>query len=311
MLKTYKELADKDGVFASHVIVNSKSELDYCLKDLETKQKHRKERFLFRGHNEAAFKLYTSSQRFWDYRDLAITGINYTEAIVKMIKTLKDGPLHDYYKRLGVIQNDWLYLSFLQHYGAPSPLLDFSRRYDVALFFAFDEVCFSGKTEIDNYVSMYYYRTVEAANGYSCSVIKLAEKAAENKLTMQGKQFWDDLSYPKIIAENETVIVPAYSRTSAIKNKNKEQVSIYSIANLNSTAQEGEFVCNGSSDKPLEEIWIRNSKACLHCIDIHKALYEYVLKDVLKSTIEEARRKYYPTERDLAYNTQMTLLSEL
>ena len=311
MLETYKQLVDKKEKFASHVVVNSRQELDQCLADLESKQNHRKERFLFRGHNEASYKLYTSSQRFWNYRNMATTRMNYTDAIVKMINILKAGPLYDYYKRLGVVQNDWLYLSFLQHYGAPSPLLDFSRKYDVALFFAFDEVKFASKNEIDNYVSMYFYRTVEAANGYSCSVIKLAEKTAENKQTMQGKQFWEDLSYSNIMADKETVIVPAYSGTTAIKNKKKEQVSTYSIANLNSTAQEGEFVCNGDAEKPLEEIWIKDEKKCLHCIDIHKALYEYVLKKVLKCSIEDARKKYYPTERDLARNAQIALLSDL
>lgn len=145
MLETYKQLVDKKEKFASHVVVNSRQELDQCLADLESKQNHRKERFLFRGHNEASYKLYTSSQRFWNYRNMATTRMNYTDAIVKMINILKAGPLYDYYKRLGVVQNDWLYLSFLQHYGAPSPLLDFSRKYDVALFFAFDEVKFEGK----------------------------------------------------------------------------------------------------------------------------------------------------------------------
>lgn len=311
-LPTYRDLDEKNSEFASHCIINTKEELDGCLSDLDAKESHKKERYLFRGHNEAKYKLYTSAQRYWDMRNLNCVGLNYTKSIVKMIDSIKanNHPFNSYLKRLDVVQNDWLILSFLQHYGAVTPLLDFSRKYLVALFFAIDKILFSNEKPIDNYVSLYYYRTVEAAKDVSVSITSLAGNNAKAKRIWQ-KNFWDDLSYEKIMNQNTTVILPAYSNCTKIVNSSKQRISTYTIANLNATAQEGEFVCNGDANKPLEKIWITADKKYIHCIDIHKGLYEYILTKIMNCSIDEARKRYYLDEKELAHNAQLEMLSSL
>ncbi len=312
-LESYKTIDEKTDVFASHTVVNTSEELLQCLDNLKTKESHKKERFLFRGHNEAKFKLYTSAQRFWDVRNLGSMGLNYTDSINRMIESIKDpkNALNNYLKRLDVIQNDWMILSFLQHYGAITPLLDFSRKYLVALFFAFDKVSFSNEKTIDNYVSIYYYKTVDAANSVSISITSLAERSAKKKKVWQGKELWNDLTYKKIMTNHQTVILPAYSNCSKIQNEVGKQITTYTIANLNATAQEGEFVCNGEVREPLENLWKKNGKKYLHCIDIHKGLYDFVLTKIMQCTIEEARKRYYLDEKDLAHNAQLAMLSSL
>lgn len=312
-LQLYKSIAEKQSAFASHTIVNTKQELEDCLEDLQKKENRKKERFVFRGVNNAKFKLYTSAQRFYEQRDLGTNGIKYDESIMKMINhsKIKGNPMYSYLLRLGVVQNDWQILSFLQHYGAPSPLLDFSRKYKAALFFAIDDIEFRNEQDVDNYVSIYYYKMVDAANKFSRTIIKIAEEQAKLKRSWNDG-FWEELSYQKVIQDNTTIILPAYSTVSKIKNSKDKLISTYTIANLNATAQEGEFVCNGDQIKPLEDLWVDSlGNKCIHCIDIHKGLYEYILQNVFKCKIEEARQQYYPNEHSIAIETEKYMLSNL
>ena len=123
-------------------------------------------------------------------------------------------------------------------------------------------------------------------------------------------QLWRELSYVNVMKNNKTVIVPAYSHRTNITNNRRKKVSEYVIANLNSIAQEGEFVCNGTLNMPLEDVWNKDTRKFLSCIDIHKGLYDYILTKYLKvDSIESARRKYYPNEHDLALRIQSEALS--
>ena len=89
-------------------------------------------------------------------------------------------------------------------------------------------------------------------------------------------------------------------------------MTTYTIANLNSTAQEGEFVCNATPDKPLEDLWINNGRRYIHCIDIHKGLVDYIIHTCLPGeTIEDARKIYYPMERDIADKAQREIIHDI
>lgn len=314
-LDQYSSIDEKKGYFRSHRVVRTKEEFLTLIADLQNLSKQNKQKYLFRGVNDAKFKLYSSFQRLWLQRGLSEIGLDYKERISSMIEHCKknDCLLYKYFQRLGVIVNDWLILSFLQHYGAASPLLDFSKRYDIALFFACDNVKYiMSDNEIDNYISIYYYRTVDVANDVTPSIYKLAKKVAENKNASQRVGFWNEVSFNKVMRDKDTVIVPSYARQSMIKNNRDTYISTYTIANLNSTAQEGEFVCNATPDKPLELLWVKNGKKYIHCIDIHKGLVEYIIKDFMPGkSIESARRFYYPMENDIADNAQHTILSDI
>ncbi|WP_284461762.1 FRG domain-containing protein, partial [Chryseobacterium sp.] len=57
--------------------------------------------------------------------------------------------------------NDLAYLSYMQHFGVPTPFLDYTNNPYVALFFAIDGINFTpSDNEIDNYFSLYFtYKT--------------------------------------------------------------------------------------------------------------------------------------------------------
>jgi hypothetical protein len=166
-LDQYSSLEEKKNHFKSHRVVRTKEEFLLLIDDLKKLSEQNKQKYLFRGVNESKFKLYSSFQRLWIQRSLSDIGLDSKERISTMINRCKDDKclLHKYFKRLGVVINDWLILSFLQHYGAASPLVDFSKKYSIALFSACDNVKYlMSETEIDNYISIYYYRTVDVAN---------------------------------------------------------------------------------------------------------------------------------------------------
>lgn len=314
-LEQYSSLDEKRNHFKSHRIVKTKEELGQLIDLFEKLSNQHKQKYLFRGVNESKFKLYSSFQRLWIQRELSEIGLDYKERISSMIDRCKrkDCLLYRYFRRLGVVVNDWLVLSFLQHYGAASPLLDFSKQYEIALFFACDNVKYTlSDNEIDNYISIYYYKTVDVANDVAPSIYKLAKNIAANKTASERKNFWSEISFDKVMKNKGTVIVPSYASQSKISNNRGTYISTYTIANLNSTAQEGEFVCNATPDKPLEMLWTNNRKQYLHCVDIHKGLVEYIIKSIMPgASIESARRYYYPMENDIADKVQHEILYDI
>lgn len=104
------------------------------------------EYLLFRGVCEAKYKTFTSAQRSWltnEWKDTTPKGfLDYITSLLDAIKQNQN--FKDFYKSLNVVPNDLLYLSLLQHYGAPSPMLDFTHSLDMGLFFMID-----GTTDID------------------------------------------------------------------------------------------------------------------------------------------------------------------
>lgn len=315
MLAEYTDLEEKKQHFKEYWKICSPDEFWEMCRTSESFEKKNSQKYLFRGINSAQFKLYSSAQRLWSERDLSHIGLTYEQYVNNLIGLFnkRGSVLNQYFNRMGIICNDWLILSFLQHYGAGTPLLDFTKHFKTALFFALDNLVFSGKGGPSDYISVYYYKTVDVANGMSSSIFKLAkDKASTIPEWDKLGQLWKDLSYMNVMRENETILVPAYANKSTILNKRKKLVSIYTVANLNSTAQDGEFVCNRDSALPLEDIWNKDDTKYLSCIDIHKGLYDYILYEYLKvDSIESARKTYYPNEQELAKKIQISALSSL
>lgn len=301
----YSSFDEKDKLFAESTVINTREEFEAFRESIEKKEANTKLKLLFRGICESKFKLYTSFQRLWIDRNMAKTGINHIDVIAGMLDGCrKNVTLVNYFKSLGVIVNDWLLLSFLQHYGAISPLLDFTRDFKAALFFACDNVSYHGlkdDNDINNYVSVYYYKTVDVANVITKSVYSLAEKKAKLCTQPQPPTFWDDFAYKKLCGNYNIILVPSYANKSNLVGKTGNTVTTYTISNLNSTAQSGEFICNFNSDRPLEEFMVDgNGKKYLYKVEIHKGLIEYILSHYLNEDINALKEKYYLREEVIA-----------
>lgn len=120
---------------------------------------------IFRGVNEAKYKIYTSLQRAYLDGKVSNKLLSPSQLIQLEIDNLKKSSgnvLPKYHKQLNIIDSDFTYLSFLQHHRAPSPFLDFSHSFDNALFFAIDGVKYdthNPDNELNDYISIVWINT--------------------------------------------------------------------------------------------------------------------------------------------------------
>lgn len=319
----YSDFKGKELCFSGNVKIDNPQALDRFVNNEIKKEKADKTNHtMFRGINEAKYKLYNSFQRVWKQRNLQKIGVQQSEMIQQMINICKskDSVCYKHYKQLGVICNEWLVLSFLQHYGAMSPFLDFSKSYKVALFFAFKDLEYRySSVEIDNYVSLYYCRIKDVLRDLKevGSLKSYAESVAEDKESCQTKdgrlklntKIWnEELSFRAVTEKFPVLVIPRYDNQTNICNKRIKIITKYIVANLNATCQDGEFVCN-VTDEPLEMRLLKDGKSYLKCANIHKGLKDYIIKKYLEGSMEKAHKKYFLTGNDIAKEAQDKALS--
>lgn len=152
-IATYSSFLDKDQHFQENQKIDNKDDFDLLYKSLRESSQ---QRYIFRGMGEAKYKLFTSLQRYYIESRIP-SAMSMQDFIQKEISNIDKDPLREYYRRLNVKTSDYLFLSFLQHYGAPTPLLDFSHNINVALYFATEQLNYGqGSNDIDDYFSLYY-----------------------------------------------------------------------------------------------------------------------------------------------------------
>lgn len=303
-LQEYESAEDKKKFFANYRMVNTPEQFGALYEESEKNESNTKERYVFRGVSDARYKLFTSAQRFYIERGLNHTGLQYDDLICDLIKEMqsKDNLFRCYMNRLGVVMNDWLVLSYLQHHESISPLIDFSKKFKTALYFAYYDSRLRQRdnSELSNYVSLYSYKGVDAAQ-FAPSIVSLAKKKAQRFRKYKGAKFWDSFTYEKMLKEHKTLLmIPTYNSSSSIENKDKRLISIFTIANMNSTAQDGEFICNMDGSRPLEELFKDDNRKYLSCVDIHKGLLERALGYLDIPSIEAGKHKYFPDERSIS-----------
>lgn len=149
-LREYKDLGSKKDLY---IYGDIRVEINFDLFITTLEEMASSNRFLFRGMPEAKYKLYNSAQRLLITKELyKISGSSdaqkleafYISLINKLIEELKTWNGGTVSKLLDLMSinddNSLAYLSFMQHYGLPSPLLDFTDDPFIALFFATEEL---------------------------------------------------------------------------------------------------------------------------------------------------------------------------
>lgn len=246
--------------------------------------------FLFRGMGEAKYKLYNSGQRFWIFNEVEQwwKPKSYLQYINEFIEKARDKKLFnkifEYYK-LHATQRDFPILSILQHYGAPTPLMDFTYDIDVALFFATEKASpsFSNK-DIDQYFSIY-----------------LINKNYQKFNELNNLLDFTEGSFPRLSSfyeweknKNSIFYISDFENKKTPKNSFRDERPITTIYNQNIIPQQGIFIFNPFPNKPLEDCFNTNhlekgnnlELEPIFCFDIRKDLAEYIRRRIKKNYID-------------------------
>ncbi|WP_113922113.1 FRG domain-containing protein [Cognataquiflexum aquatile] len=306
-METYQSITEKGSFFDSHEIETSQ-DLSKLMATLNEQMES-----IFRGVNNAEYKMYNSAQReFLSRSNFSINQQDYEAFIDKMVQNAKismNSLLKKHFDSHRNLITDDAVLSFLQHYKAPTPLLDWTKNPHVALFFCF-YFCSSPDKDINNYVSLYCIETIEKIPKYLDFL-----NQNMNALAIH----WDikDLIGPweedprsfKYFKNYEVFLIPeyresGYSFTSKPSNNGKTFSYYFNQNNLNIIAQEGLFIANSRLIEPLEHFFQSRDNDKIQkfpkikCFNIKKSLFKDAMRLLEKQKIN--KKTLFPTEKQIA-----------
>ncbi len=242
----------------------------------------------FRGVNEAKYKLYNSAQRFWIQNNLMqleslSQPISYLQMIQNMVNKAKEVKLLQQvfqYYNITPEQMDFPLLSILQHYKAPTPLMDWTYDLNIALFFAIMDIKKSDQENvIDDYISVY-----KLDKNIHSSFLK-------NNLNYLSANIFPSVSWlGEILQREQSVIYISDFEIAEFENTEIGKIKpITTYYNLNILAQKGVFVFNPSEQIPLEEFASLDSSSDedsrIFCYNICKDLSELIKYKISKEGV--------------------------
>jgi len=252
-MEIYSSIEEKDAFFK---FGGSKIDND---KDFNAAVKHLMKMnstgdFIFRGISEAKFQLFTTSQRYWEANAADKNDSEeYDNFIMKVIKKCKDwnnGTVLNLLKTYSISEkNSLAYLAFLQHYGAPTPLIDFTKNVSKAIFFAINDFgnFAQAADEIDNYFSIYFTYQNNTAYEVFHEVFQKSRKGEKH----------GEFDYINVSAHGIILL-----------SDNNDELKI--LNNIRIANQEGMFFYNHSGIDPLEKVYKEFSNLLLEKIGREK-----------------------------------------
>ena len=273
---------------------------------------------LFRGQNEAKWRLYNKLQRLWITEKLFENGKSYQTLIERLVET-GNIEFGEQIKKLLMAnhidtENSVSVLSYLQHHGCPTPLLDWTYKFQIALYFALDGLTNNpGTIEIGDYCSVYFIeeKDLEEANlrdiifqaldsqeapELQRLIARFSNGDGEKEKAMQvhfaGRKVFDrnKLNGAGLISHMTKVKHIIDYPILYFSDKDKDSEILFSLNNnRNILNQVGVFMWNSDPSKPIEMVGdelykegkLEDEKGdyrFCHCFNIHKRLEGYIRK---------------------------------
>ena len=324
-MKDYQSLNEKSRAFENYFSIHNESQLSEFLNLFDKS----KEAHIFRGLNSWKYKLYNSAQRAWFDGKENIRFENYHEWIdseISLLRNYNNGLISNWYKGMNIYPIDLALLGFLQHYGAPTPLLDWTYNFKVALYFGI--VIPNNSSDIkasDDYFSIYILKPHDHDKDYEHHLNNVVSRFFDMNYQKYGVEkitslisFEEMKKMPyKFLTSIEVMAIPGFANDFTFKshpvyNENGEEITDTNDGpfeyihrsnkqNLNVISQEGLFVLNTDPDSPLEDVLNKRKYYFLTCYDINKSLIPEV-NDYLQSHSSSAITKsvLFPSEEEIA-----------
>ncbi|RZJ99233.1 MAG: FRG domain-containing protein, partial [Flavobacterium sp.] len=276
-----------------------------------------KDSILFRGQREAKWRLYSKLQREWILQKLSGSNSSYQSLIERLVRVgLADygGNIKELFDEHHIdLDNDIAILGFLQHHGCPTPLLDWTFKFQNALYFGLDGLePRVNEAEIEDYFSVYYIEEEYLEEGsmrkvmsdslstFSAEMIdKLAIAIAPNEEVLcemrdkfKDRSFFDKSRFKGSgMVKHMTEIKRMMSfPISYFSDEDRGSGIVFSLNNSkNILNQSGVFTWNSDASKPLELIGIEQYKLSMDvdepedyrfckCFNIQKNLEVHIRK---------------------------------
>ena len=299
-LEEYASLEGKGSVFVTNKCICNKEELQNAIDSLRGNGKH----FFFRGLSEAKYKLYTSGQREYiqnEYEKLDILYPDFMRFLYDKVSSNRD--LLEYHKVAHIQENASYFFTYLQHYGAPTPYIDFTTDILVALFFCFyHSQHIPSDKKIDNFCSVYYIAQsdidylVDKYNRLNDMPNNQQHRQTDNKFSKA------DLSL-NTLQGLETFYMDWHRQQGDFATKR----FVYRMPNRYMLVQKGALIYNADGTKPLENI--DDFKQKIGCLNIHKSLCDYIKVAYLKNDVTE--EKLFPDESKIAKQAYLEFKQKL
>ncbi|HTN16280.1 MAG TPA: FRG domain-containing protein [Chitinophagaceae bacterium] len=322
-LNSFKTLDEKKAVFAEtrYFQIDTKKQFDQWFKVYTSEIKQSKKTdFIYRGMGEAAHKLYTSAQRLWIQNDMEEWAPNgFLGFIDDMIQKAKRYPLIEKVFDIYGYNDDkreFPILSILQHYWAPTPLMDWTYNINVALFFATENLTGgNGRGDLSDYFSVYRINKSKYRNELS----NIRQHAHNEAINFKSFSDWGDNGDKG----NSILYISDFDEGNAFGAVPGAQIRMIdgdpftSIYNQNIIPQEGLFIFNPYSKKTIDEIF--NVKldednwnlelTPFSCFNIKKDLCDYVRRHI-KEQYEINKSFIYPNLYDDAQTIKNSVLNQ-
>lgn len=233
----------------------------------------------FRGQAEGSWKIYASAQREWLVKELNCACGDYHSFLQNLLHYFKENGstfLNKYCK----VVTDVSVFSTSQHYGAPTPFVDWTSNVDIALYFASlgNENCVGFET--DSYFSVYCLTVGKGAKTPNNDLTRFSTLLGNHKKEMQKVQ--QELGKISGSDYQEALNFDVWKGFPIIWMEESEDEWMQ-IANPRSDLQKGAFVYNSAPEKSLDQIFtglkmsdMANTGELLlskiRCLDIHKSV---------------------------------------